>query len=229
MTSMFDPLNVILLAAAAFVVWRLFGVLGQRTGHENPGFDPFARPTPSSSAEPTAKPEPSQATPEGEIKPVWDGVAERGSALAMGLETIFKTDPAFNVSSFVNGAKLAYEMVLESYAKGDKSALKPLLSKEVQDEFFAAIDKRNRDGYTAFLQFVGVKSAKLERAAMFGKRAQISVRFVSEMISATTDAKGSAVDGDTKEIRDITDHWVFERDLTSRDPNWRLMDTTGDD
>jgi predicted lipid-binding transport protein (Tim44 family) len=76
---------------------------------------------------------------------------------------------------------------------------------------------------------VGVKSAKLTRAALNGNKAQIEVDFASEMISATVDKSGSVVDGDDKAIRVVTDLWTFERDVTSRDPNWKLIATDDND
>ena len=226
MSELLNPLNLILIAAAAFILWRLGGVLGQRTGHETPGLDPFAKPQPGPATEPVAKSETRE--PEEEPKKIWEGIAIDGSPVATGLEAIQKASPGFAVPSFLEGAKMAYEMVLEAYAKGDKPALKPLVSKEVFDDFAVAIDKRNNAGHTAFLQFVGVKSATIEQATLLGKRAQIAVRFAAEMINATTAADGSAVDGDPKAIHDVYDRWTFERDVTSRDPNWRLMDTSDD-
>jgi predicted lipid-binding transport protein (Tim44 family) len=222
-----DPLNIILLAAAAFVIWRLVGVLGQRTGNEGTGFDPFTKPAPAPVKDADARIE-ARADEVSTKKPVWEGFAEEGTALAQSLEAIAKSDASFNVAQFVAGAKIAYEMILEAYAKGDKAALKPLLARDVMDEFSAAIDERAAKGQTAFLQFVGVKSTELEHAALSGKRAHITVAFQSEMISATLDRSGETVDGDQKEIRTIADRWTFERDVSTRDPNWRLIDTTAD-
>jgi predicted lipid-binding transport protein (Tim44 family) len=225
MSGLFEqPLNLILLVAAGFVVWRLFGVLGQKTGHEGPGFDPFARnPAPtqeSPEAQTAAK------TPEEPAKPVWHGIAEADSTLAKGLESIVQADRSFAPTPFIEGAKLAYEMIVEAFAKGDKPALKPLLNRDVYDEFSSAIDKRLAKGHHAVLQFVGVKSAKITNATVSGKRAQITVRFVTDMISAITDRENKAVEGDTREIREIVDSWTFERETSARDPNWRLLDTS---
>jgi predicted lipid-binding transport protein (Tim44 family) len=223
---LFDPLNIILLAAAAFVLWRLVGVLGQRTGNE-PGLDPLTKPRPVPAKDATAQNDNEPETEEA-AKPVWHGMTTEGTDLANGLEAIAKSQTAFSANGFLEGAKLAYEMILEAYAKGDKTALKPLLSREVLDEFSSAIDARVAKGHTAFLQFVAVKSAKIDHAELAGKKARIAVGFVSEMISATRDPSGAAVDGDNKEIREIADHWMFERDVSSRDPNWRLVDTSAD-
>jgi predicted lipid-binding transport protein (Tim44 family) len=229
MQSLFDPLNLVLLVAAGFVLWRLYGVLGQKTGNESPRFDPFARtPAPQTKDQ---EPTPGiDTTIESDLapKPVWEGVAKEGSQLAMGLEAVARSDRSFAVLKFLEGAKLAYEMTIEAYAKGDKAALKPLLNRDVLDEFSTAIDKRQQQHHSAILQFVGVKSAGIEHAAMSGNHARVTVRFITDMISATADSAGKTVEGDPKQIREIVDVWTFERDVTARDPNWRLTDTSDD-
>lgn len=221
-----DSLNLILLAIAAVVVWRLWSVLGTRTGLEKPPI--VLQPAPE-------KPKASQDdVKQGEIldpenkPPVWQGHAAEGTALAKGLEDVAARSPGFTVSSFTRGANAAYEMVLEAFAKGDKPALKPLLSKELLDNFVSAIDARSAKGQSMTFQFVGVKSAELKRAALVGNKAQVEVAFVSEMISATIDKAGEPVDGDSKTIRTLTDLWTFERDVGSRDPNWKLVATDDD-
>lgn len=224
MNSAFDSLNLILLVIAAVVAWRLWSVLGTRTGLEKP---PIVL-TPTT---PPSKADNSNAPVEGEIlppepqKPVWTGHAPEGSALALGLEAVAAKSQGFTVKSFLAGASAAYEMVLEAFAKGDKQALKTLLSKELLDSFNAEIDKRNAQGHSMKFQFVGVKSAELKRAALNGNKAQIEVAFVSDMISATMDKSAVVVDGDDQAIRTVSDLWTFERDVTSRDPNWKLIAT----
>jgi predicted lipid-binding transport protein (Tim44 family) len=157
--------------------------------------------------------------------PVWQGHAEAGSTLAQGLEAIAAKTTGFTVPSFISGASVAYEMVLEAYAAGNKPALKNLLSKELFDSFASAIDARNAKGHSMKFQFVGVKAAKITQAALNGNKAQVEVDFNSEMISATLDKSAGVVDGDDKSIRTVTDLWTFERDVTSRDPNWKLIAT----
>ena len=127
--------------------------------------------------------------------------------------------------SFLEGAKLAYEMIVEAFAKGDKPALKNLLSREVFDGFSKAIDSRTQAGEKLDFQFVGFDKVELATVALIEKRASIVVRFASEMISATFDKAGTLIDGNPKEVRDITDLWTFERDVTQRDPNWRVVAT----
>lgn len=219
-----DPLNLILLAVAAIVVWRLWSVLGTRTGFEKPPI--VLKPAPE---KPAAEDVPDVR--EGEVlepenrDPVWKGHAAEGTDTARGLEAMAQRMPGFTASSFIGGANMAYEMVLEAFAKGDKQALKPLLSKELMDSFSGAIDARLSQKHETRFQFVGVKSADIKRAELQGNKAQVEVAFVSEMISATKDASGNVVEGDDKSIRTVSDLWVFERDVTSRDPNWKLIAT----
>ncbi|HXV73751.1 MAG TPA: Tim44/TimA family putative adaptor protein, partial [Sphingomonadales bacterium] len=148
---------------------------------------------------------------------------------AKGLEAIAKAARGFDVQSFLTGAKAAYEMILEAFAKGDKQALKPLLSRDVFAGFTDAIDQRGAKGESVQFQFVGLKSAAITSAVLEASRAVIGVKFVSEVISATRDAAGKIIDGHEKSVRELTDDWVFERDVRARDPNWKLVGTNGND
>jgi predicted lipid-binding transport protein (Tim44 family) len=225
MNDPFNPLNLILLAVAAVVLWRLKSVLGQRTGFEKrppdlPQTDNVVRlPTADTAAN---QPE----TSDRDSAPSWKGFAEEGSTLAQGLDKISQASAGFTAKSFLDGAKLAYEMVLGAFARSDKQALKPLLAKDVLDSFSKAIDERQRAGKTMQMQFVGVKSAVITNARIDGKRALIAVRFVGEMISAVINKDGSVEEGDPAQVRDVEDIWTFERDVTARDPNWKLVDTS---
>lgn len=236
MNQMLDPLNLLLLAAAIFAFWRLYSVLGTRTGNERTPFDPRiekpdARETlppapvtdlkPASSSENLPKP---VRMPE-ETPPVWAGFAPEDSPVAASLERIAAADRGFAPKRFLEGAKIAYEMVVEAFAKGDKSALKPLLGREVFDGFSRAIDSRNASGQKLVSRFVGIDKAEIIAAELVGSRAALTLRLVSEMISSTTDRDGKIVDGDPNEVRQVTDVWTFERDVTSQDPNWKLVAT----
>jgi predicted lipid-binding transport protein (Tim44 family) len=231
----FDPLNILLLAVALVVFWRLRSVLGTRTGTEKPPVEPFGtrRPDAQKGGEPAEAvirfpqnaPTPAEVDGEPPV-PVWTGYAEPGSALAGALQQISGTDPGFTPKSFVEGAKMAYEMIVDGFAKGDKASLKNLLSKEVFEGFARAIDERQAQGQTTEFRFVGIDKATIQSASLTGgRKATITVEFVSEMISATYDKAGEVVDGDPKEIREVTDVWSFERDVTSRNPNWKLVAT----
>ena len=231
----FDPLNILLLAVALVVFWRLKSVLGTRTGTEKPPVDLLGskRETPKPGENgtvirfpqvPAEAPAPSPEEREP-AAPVWTGYAEAGSTLASGLEQLVESDPSFTPRAFVDGAKVAYEMIVDGFAKGDKAGLKNLLSKEVFDGFAGAIDAREAAGQKVDSRFVGIDKATIQSAGVFGKKASITMEFVSELITATYDRAGEVIDGDPKQIREVTDVWTFERDVTSRNPNWKLVAT----
>lgn len=239
MKELFDPLNLVLAAIALMVIWRLRSVLGQRTGHERPPIDPYAPPRRASG---NSLPEASngkildfplskedsekkvELSPEP-AAPIWTGYAEAASPLAMGFEKLAQADPSFSPKAFLEGAKLAYEMIVEAFAKGDKPALKDLLSREVFDGFSKAIDTRNQAGEKLDFQFVGFEKVNFTSVILVEKRAGIVVEFASQLISATFDKAGTLIDGNPKEVRDITDIWTFERDVAQKDPNWRVVAT----
>lgn len=241
MNEAFDPLNLLILAIAVVIFFRLRSVLGRRTGNERPPFDPFAarrrnnndngkagRPEEASGnvialpRDRTAEAKPADAEP---AAPIWTGFAEEGSGLATGLERIAAADREFSPATFIAGAKVAYEMVVAAFAQGDKPTLKNLLSREVYDGFASAIDNREKAGEKIDSRFVGIDKADLVSADLSGRKALVTVKFVSELISATTNRAGDVIDGDPKQIREITDVWTFERDTGSRDPNWKLVAT----
>jgi predicted lipid-binding transport protein (Tim44 family) len=241
MNEAFDPLNLLILAIAVVIFFRLRSVLGRRTGNERPPIDPFAArrrgngedgkpPRPEEAPanvitlprDRSAEAKPQEAEP---AAPLWIGYAEEGSSLAAGIERIAAADRDFTPASFLSGAKLAYEMVVTAFAQGDKPTLKNLLSREVYDGFAGAIDNREKAGEKLDSRFVGIDKADLVSADLNGRKALVTVKFVSELISATTNRAGEVIEGDPKQIREITDVWTFERDVGSRDPNWKLVAT----
>lgn len=236
MNEAFDPLNLILLAIAVVVIFRLRSVLGTRTGHEK-RVDPFPRPKdaeprddnviplPGAEGENRMPDEDAGAEPE----PAWGAHAEAGSDLAKGLQSISEADRAFNPDEFLEGARIAYEMIVTAYAEGDKKTLKPLLTADVYKGFAGAIDQRAAEGETLEYRFVGIDDAKLVDASLVKRKASVTVEFDSQMISATRSADGEVIDGDPNQVRTITDVWTFERDVSSRDPNWKLSATEGTD
>ena len=236
MNQAFDPFNIILLAIAVVVILRLRSVLGTRTGHER-RYDPFS-PSPGGDAEKrddNVIPLPGHEKEldrdeEGEIaEPIWTGHAEPDTDLAKGLQAIADADREFDPTGFLDGAKIAYEMIVTAFAQSDKKTLKPLLTSDVYKGFAQVIDQRASDGETLDYRFVGINSAELSDAALDRRKASVTAKFVSEMISATRDAGGEVVDGDPSQIRQVTDVWTFERDISSRDPNWKLSATEASD
>ena len=232
MNQVFDPLNLLILAVAVVILLRLRSVLGTRTGHERP-YDPYATEASEKARRadgkviplPGSKPAEEIYASDRATEPVWQGVAEEGSTLAKGLEKIARADKSFEVKDFLEGAKMAYEMIVTAFAQGDRKTLKPLLSKDVYEGFAEAIAEREKAGETIETQIVGIDKADIVGATLQGRRASITVKFQSQMITVKRNSDGGVIDGDERTVQPITDVWTFDRDVTSRDPNWRLVAT----
>jgi predicted lipid-binding transport protein (Tim44 family) len=233
MRDLFDIYTIIFLALAVFIFLRLRSVLGQRTGRERPPYDPYSAREPVRTSTndnvvtlPTRTGDPAPKTDEA-APPVerWKGIAEAGSATALGLDALAAQDPAFDAKHFVTGARAAYEMIVTAYAQGDRRNLKNLLSRDVYDGFEAAIKEREGKGEKVETRFVAIDKADITGAEVRGKSGQVTVRFVSQLISVTRDRDGNVIDGNPDKVSDVTDVWTFARDLSSRDPNWKLIAT----
>jgi predicted lipid-binding transport protein (Tim44 family) len=236
MSNVFDIYTIIFLALAVVIFMRLRSVLGQRTGRERPPYDPYsARDTvrspaadkkvvtlPTHPAE-TAPPRPAEPAPPSAER--WKGIADSGSAIATGLDAIVAADPSFDAQHFIAGARAAYEMIVTTFAEGDRRQLRSLLSREVFDGFDAAITERENKGETAETRFVSVDGSTITAAELRNRTAQITVRFVSKLVSATRDRTGTVIDGNAEKVTDVTDVWTFARDVSSRDPNWKVVAT----
>jgi predicted lipid-binding transport protein (Tim44 family) len=208
-------------------------VLGQRTGRERPPYDPYSarEAARTSTSDNVVSLPPRQA--ESAPKPVvdadpaerWKGITEPGSAIASGLDAIVAEDPSFDPKHFLAGARAAYEMIVTAYAQGDRRNLKTLLSREVYEGFEGAIKDRESRGETAETRFVSIDKAEITGAEVRARTAQVTVRFVSQLVSVTRDRGGTVIDGNPDKVTDVTDVWTFARDLSSRDPNWKLVAT----
>lgn len=235
MQDSFDITTLIFIVLAIFVIWRLRSVLGQKSGSEQNPFDSLPprdatlRPgnvsadqdnvvrMPGTNGGPAAADIPTAER--------WKGIAEPGTAMARNLDEIARLEPSFDANGFLEGAKAAYEMIVTAFAQGDRKTLKDLLSKDVYEGFERAISERERKGEKVETTFVSIDKAEVAGIEMSGKTAQIVVRFLSKLITATRDASGAVVDGSPDSVVDVTDVWTFARALGSRDPNWQLVAT----
>ncbi len=232
---MFDIYTIIFLALAVFIFLRLRSVLGQRTGRERPPYDPYsardAVRSPATDKVVTLPPRPTEPAPSRpvEVTPPavdrWKGVAETGSSVAAGLDAIAAADASFDAKHFITGARAAYEMIVTAFAEGDRRQLRNLLSREVFDGFDTAIAEREGRGETAETRFVSIDGSTVTAAELRARTAQITIRFVSKLISATRDRSGNVIDGNAEKVTDVTDVWTFARDVSSRDPNWKVVAT----
>jgi predicted lipid-binding transport protein (Tim44 family) len=229
-----DIYTIIFLALAVFIFLRLRNVLGQRTGGERPPFDRAARNAVQGAPDSSVVPLPGKVldqaplAPAAEVAPPldrWKGLAEPGTVLAQGLDSIATQESSFDPRHFLSGARGAYEMIVLAFANGDRRALRDLLSTEVYDSFETVIKDREKHEQKTETRFVSIDKAELVGADLRDRTAQLTVRFVSQMISVTRDKAGTIVDGNPDKVADITDVWTFARDTTSRDPNWKLVGT----
>ena len=229
-----DIYTIIFLALAVFIFLRLRSVLGQRTGSERPPYDRAAPNVVQRSQDTNVVPMPGAVIDQAPLAPTadvappsdrWKGIAEQGTSLAQGLDAIVAQDSSFDPKHFVSGAKSAYEMIVLAFANGDRRALKDLLSSEVYESFDAVIKDREKHEQKTETRFVSIDKAELVSAEARDRAAQLTIRFVSQMISVTRDKSGTIVDGNPDKVADITDVWTFARDTTSRDPNWKLVGT----
>lgn len=234
MRDVFDIYTIIFLALAVFIFLRLRSVLGQRTGRERPPYDPYsarepARPIsdkvvslPNRNAEAAGLKPDEPAVPAAER---WKGVAEPGSPVAAGLDAIVALDGSFDPKHFLTGARAAYEMIVNAYAEGDRRTLKNMLSRDVYEGFETVIAEREKRGETVETRFVSIDTAEIAGAEVRGRSTQVTVRFVSQLVSVTRDKEGNVVDGNAEKVSEVTDVWTFAREAASRDPNWKLVAT----
>lgn len=226
----FDFVTIFFLVAAVVIFLQLRNVLGRRTGNEKPPFDPYSR---RESTEQVPGPDrgkvvtlPRRDGSEGEegYSEV-DAISPAGTPLNTSLRRVMDADPSFNPKEFVNGAKMAYEMIVVAFADGDRKTLKNLLSREVYEGFDAAIAEREGKGEVVKSNFVGIEKADIVSAEVKSQEVNITVRIISQLISATYDKAGALIDGDAESVAEVNDLWTFARDTRSRDPNWKLIAT----
>lgn len=222
MSDGFAYLDILFFAmVAAFIAFRLRSVLGRKTGHERQRVDPISRRTAPRAGD-NVVPLPERAPPPGSTE---DAPAAEPRGSRDGVAAIRRADPGFDLDHFLQGARAAFAMIVEAYAKGDKRTLRPLLADEVYAQFAGAIDAREQAGHVLTTELVATREAEVADAALVGTRARVKVRFTSEQINVTRDAAGQIVEGDPKQIETVVDLWTFERDTRSRDPNWQLVET----
>jgi predicted lipid-binding transport protein (Tim44 family) len=211
------PVDLILFGmVAAFLVLRLRGVLGRRTGFERPA-QPEPRPAafglrPARPAEETSGAGADRALPDPRSPP--------GQALAR----IGAADRGFAPGPFLDGAETAFRMIVSAFAAGDRPTLRALLSDDTYAGFEQAIAAREAAGETQRTEIRAVTQVSIEAADLRGRTADITLRFVSDQVNLRSDAAGAIVLG-SDAVTEIVDLWTFQRDLATNDPTWRLVAT----
>lgn len=236
----FDMTTIIFALLAIFVVWKLSSVLGVRTGHEKPPVDPFPRRPNEDAARREASEGdgnvirlPGAANDDKRMQDGksaastgrWAGFAEPGTPLWAELDALVRADPSFDAARFLEGAKAAYEMIINAFAKGDKALLQNLLAEDVFTSFSTAISEREARGDTVETTLVSIDRAALDHVHLQASVAHVSASFAVKLITVTRDKASAIIDGTPDKIVEINDLWTFARDTSSRDPNWKLTAT----
>ena len=196
MNYSFEYIDIILLAMiAGFIFLRLRGILGKRTGFEGKAPSQFEKVLNDI-----------QRENKSVIKENFDDKAQK---------------------EFIKGAKIAYETIITDFSDNDNKliASKPLLSKKIHDKFEEALNERSKRGHYAEITFIGINSAKIKEHKKIDKILNVTVDFVSEVITCIKDQDKKVISGDPEKIKKIYDTWVFSRDIRSNNPNWQLVDT----
>ena len=196
MNYSFEYIDIILLAMiAGFIFLRLRGILGKRTGFEGKSTSQFEKVLNNIPAEKNFI-----------KKDNFDDEAQK---------------------EFLKGAKIAYETIITDFSDNDNKliASKPLLSKEIRNQFEEALQERNKRGHYAEITFIGVNSAKIKEHKKIDKILNVTVDFVSEVITCIKDKDKKVISGNPEKIKKIYDTWIFSRDTNSSNPNWQLVDT----
>ncbi len=213
-----DILTLIFAVVAIVIFFKLKNVLGTRNGNEKPPRS-WPSPQPKKTADiVTLKPQPQIASAK-----VQNSSTAASSPLASELQFIRDADPAFSAEKFLVGAKVAYEMVTEAAAKGDRMTLGKLLGQDLYADFEDDIAAREANGETLDHHFIGFDKAEIVEAALKDRLAEITVAFSAKIVQAKRNKAGDVIAGDGEAASDVTDRWVFTRSTASRDPNWQLV------
>ena len=197
MSNNFGYLDIILLAMiAGFIILRLRNILGRRTGHQDKVYSNFS-------------------------EKEFDKFKEKFKSKTKKSQTEFDKEQR---KEFLKGAEIAYETIINSFAKGDKKSLEDLLTKEMRKNFETAIEERNKNNIKSELTFIGIKSSVVEKFEKTTNALFFTVKFVSEIISVKKDKDNNVIEGDPNKIKTVIDRWKFTRSMSSMSPNWYLAE-----
>lgn len=214
---------IVLAMIAAFLGLRLYSVLGRRAEHEEESVPQRFEPGESNGQ--NGAPAQPQATTSASpaIRPMQlEGVMP---AVERGIREIAAADSRFDLAAFLEGARSAYEMVLEAFWNGDKDTLRELCDDDVYEGFSNAIDARLEAGETLENSLIRIEETRIHSASLDGRIARIAVLFVADIAAVTRDAEGVVVAGSLDDAIESRDVWTFTRNVGARDPNWLLDET----
>lgn len=203
MSEAFQYLDILILAViAGLVLLRLRSVLGRRTGHEKTDTSRFTYEEP-------------QKNKEEEVIKIQPTVNSKPEA-----------DGWFDHKDFLNGASNAYELIVTNFENGNKAALKPYLSESVLISFEEVIEQRNANEEKVEFNFIGIESSEIVNKDLKSNPMEVTVRFISEMITCIKNSKDEVISGSLNQVQKITDIWTFSKNKNSKTPNWLLVATS---
>ena len=203
MSEAIQYLDILILAViAGLVLLRLRSVLGRRTGHEKTDTSRFTYEEP-------------QKNKEEEVIKIQPNVDPKP-----------KADGWFDQKDFLNGASNAYELIVTNFENGNKAALKPFLSESVMSSFEEVIEQRNANEEKVEFNFIGIESSEIVHKDLKSNPMEVTVRFISEMITCIKNSKDEVISGSLNQVQKITDIWTFAKKKNSKNPNWLLVATS---
>lgn len=215
---------VILAMIAAFLGLRLYSVLGRRAEHEEEPVPTRIDAGPAKTASPLA-PQPAARTTAAAPRVEGDLLVP---AIERGVREIAAVDRRFDITTFVEGARGAYAMILEAFWQGDRETLRQLCDDDVYAEFAAAIDAREAAGETLDNRLIRIEDVRLDSARLDGRTARVAVRFVADIAAVTRNRDGVVVAGSMNDAIETRDVWTFKREVDAAGPDWLLDETDQD-
>jgi predicted lipid-binding transport protein (Tim44 family) len=248
MTGTIDTFTLISLIVLLVIVFKLRSVLGRHSSDDEARIKArneereraaaamkssekvITLPRRSRDETPAAAEPAAQGATQAEAEERINAMAGADTAVRRGLLEILGADRSFDPEQFLKGARSAYEMIVTAYAEGDRETLRGLLANDVFDDFNTLIADRERRGEKVEQKFVGINKADILEAEFKSGAAEITVRFVSQLITATHDKAGQIIDGDLGRVKDLTDIFTFRRDISTakarQNPEWWLIETS---
>lgn len=162
-------------------------------------------------------------------RPPLEGVEiEGGADTAQDILEFVRANPSFDLKHFISGAREAFPMIVESFAKGDLRTLKMLLSEGVYSSFEQAIEDRKVKGETVVTDVLAVKTCRILGVRKVDRMTYLKLRFIADETIAIRDREGNVISGHPDKIVTMNDVWTFGRDMKSKDPTWYLYETSDD-
>lgn len=209
---------IVIAAIAAFILLRYRAMLGEQRGRDTTD---ISRPRIIENIEPVVQIAEREALrKKGQTKE-----SDIAGPFAEQLAAMRKIDAEFSPAEFLEGARGAYEMVIEAYNDADQDTLKMLLSDRIYQEFKASLEANEKDGRKAHTTLVAIVKSDIAAAKLKGNVATLTVDFLSEQIPLVRNTDGEIIEGNASHQDAVEDQWVFERNLASSDPAWKVIET----